>query len=168
MISGYMGYFCEYCLLFWPVLHGALERKIPPYFCSLPPHPSNILFLIMNHPPLGQCCNKSCSFGGSCQAFYAVDGASTYGKNLLPLKCLCGCFGMQHLTGAGSGGNPPDKRPTEVCILISSCILSFTTIFLAQPAWDLRGLHCIDSTSSGQCSSFSTRPRTTSAVSQHR
>ena len=143
------GYVCEYCPLFWPVLHGALERKIPPYLCSFSPCPSNISFLIMNHPLLGRCCNTSCLFGGSCQAFYAVDGASTYRKNPLPLKCLCGCFGMQHVTGAGTGGNPPDKRPTEVCILVESCIPSFTTIFSAQPSWDLRGLHCIDSTSSG-------------------
>ena len=93
-----------------------IDRWKENFHCILSPLP-----LIMNHPPLGRCSNKTCSFAGSCQAFYAADGASTYGKNPLPLKCLCGCFGMQH-AARGNGGDLPEKHHTEVCTFSIFCV----------------------------------------------
>jgi len=94
-------------------------------------HPFRVPFLM--NPPLGRCSNQSCSFGDSCQAFYAADGARTDGMNPLPLKCLCGCFGMQHVTGAANGGDPPATQHIEVCVFALGFIISFTHYLQHNP-----------------------------------
>jgi hypothetical protein len=54
--------------------------------------------MMISADDLGRCTNANCPDGGSCNMFCAEDEASvTANRNPLPLRCICGCRGNQHL-----------------------------------------------------------------------
>ncbi|PPR02040.1 hypothetical protein CVT26_008709, partial [Gymnopilus dilepis] len=69
---------------------------------------------------LGPCGNAQCPFGGSCHSFFpAIDPDEAAKLDARPIKCLCGCLGMQHLLLAApapppaSTVNPSSEPPKQ-------------------------------------------------------
>ena len=50
---------------------------------------------------LSQCYNGACEMKGSCRHFYPVDSQMHAHVDALGLKCICGCYGIQHYQPTG-------------------------------------------------------------------